>query len=64
MPRLRSLLGAFAVFAFAERTEPAPVGAKQLCTLQLGVELLPSGSLGVEDSGRKCDPAVSATPSA
>jgi hypothetical protein len=57
-------LGAFAVFAFAEWTEPAPAGAKQLCTLQLGVELLPPGSLGVEDSGRRCDPAVAATPSA
>jgi Excalibur calcium-binding domain len=48
----------------AEWTEPAPAGAKQLCTLQLGVELLPSDSLGVEDSGRECDPAITAIPSA
>ena len=44
--------------ALAEWTEPSPTGVKQNCSLELAVELLPPGSLQVEDSGRECKPAV------
>jgi hypothetical protein len=44
----------------AEWTEPSSPGAKQLCSLVLTAELLPSNSIQVEDSGRECEPAVAA----
>jgi hypothetical protein len=50
-------LGRLSFSGAAEWTEPSPTGAKQNCSLELGVELLPPDSLQVEDSGRECKPA-------